>query len=174
MTTRKQKKLLLIAILSLTIVFCLPAVSHAAGLVPCGGPSEKPCTVLDAFYMLARVTNWLIMTAGIYAVFKLIWAGFDLVDSAGREEHITKAREQISEVIIGFFIVLGAYMFVNTAVNALLMSKCKINFASPWTYITMTNPNSPSCLGLKPGDPGYNDFNASGGIVPGGQPEPHM
>jgi hypothetical protein len=157
----KSKRNITVAIVCLALVagYFLPASVYAAGLVPCGGPAEKPCTVLDAFYMIARVTNWLILMAGIYGVYQIVNHGFWLVASSGNEEDIVKHRKGITSAIVGFFIVTAAYMFVNTTVNAILMSKCKINFASPWTYITMTDPSSKTqCT---------NEYNVEGGIVPG-------
>jgi len=79
--------------------------------------------------------------AGLFAVYEIVNAGFWLVASAGEEETITKRKKSLSNAIVGFFIVMAAYMFMNTAVNMLLMSKCAINFASPWTYITVSDPH---------------------------------
>jgi len=155
------KKQIKIAILVLALTSA-PFFANAAGLVPCGGtgtgPDAHPCTVLDAFYGVARVTNWLIMMAGVYAVYQFVNAGFWLVASSGDEEKITKYRKSLQSTIVGFFVVVAAYMFMNTAVNILLMSKCKINFASPLTYITLTNPSNYTC------EP--NSYNVGAGIVP--------
>src|SRR4051812_33651680 len=118
----KQKFL----IFSIVALLTLPFFVHAAGLVPCGGATEKPCTVLDAFYMVARVTNWLILTAGVYAVYQIVTHSFWLAISMGNEEDIAKRKKGLSAVLVGFFIVMAAYMFVNTAVNIIFMSKCKI------------------------------------------------
>jgi hypothetical protein len=134
----KQKLLILFIITLLTA----PLFVHAAGLVPCGGPTEKPCGVLDMFYMAARVTNWLILMAGVYATFQIVSAGFWLTISNGEEETITKWRKVLNEAVIGLFIVLAAFMFMNTAVNILLMSKCQIDLRSPWTYLTITDYNN--------------------------------
>lgn len=141
-----KQKLLIIGIIALLTA---PFFVHASGLVPCGGPSDDhACSVLDLFYMVARVTNWLILMAGVYAVYQFVNAGFWLVASAGNDENIAKWRKALSNAVVGFFIVMGAYMFMNTAVNMILMSKCAINFQSPWTYLEVsdyskcTNPSN--------------------------------
>ncbi len=162
MSLQKQKISLFFIAAILTFT---PFFVSAAGLVPCGGTTEKPCTVLDAFYGVARVTNWLIMVAGIFAVYQIVNNGFWLVVTMGDEEKITAHKKALTNVFVGFFLTVAAYMFVNTAVNGLLMSKCKINFSSPWTYITMTNPGSPDCRAAKEGEPGYNAANVQGGVV---------
>jgi hypothetical protein len=96
--------------------------------------------------------------AGIYAVYQFVNAGFWLVASSGDAEKITKYTKALQSTVIGFFVVLAAYMFLNTAVNVLLMSKCQINFAAPLTYVKMTDPYNYTC---KP-----NPYNVESGIVP--------
>lgn len=146
-------------------VFCLflfvPNNASAAilgGLVPCGGyntPSNKPCTVEDAFVMVARVTNFLIACSGIYAVYVIINSSFGLiVYSMGNEEAITKAKSGITNAVVGFVLVLFAYMLVNTVTNVLLTRsiatanpECIINLKDPLTYLTI---NQKPCSGLSP------------------------
>ena len=142
-------------------LLALPHFAHAAGLVPCGGtgPTDNhPCGITDMVYMVARVTNWLILMAGIYAVFQMVNAGFWLVTTAGNEESVAKWRKSLTNTVVGFFIVMGAYMFMNTAVNMILHSKCKIDFANPLMYVTIQDPNS--CTTASPGSPGYNPYNS--------------
>jgi hypothetical protein len=142
MSILKQKKQLVL-IISVIVVLTLPFFANAAGLVPCGGTGENPCTVRDAFYLIARVTNWLISLAGLYAVFQIVSAGFWMVTTMGNEESITKWRKGLSNAVIGFVLVMMAYVFVNTAVNLILANnvQCKqVNMANPLTYITM-DPN---------------------------------
>lgn len=154
----KSKKQLVVAFGVLLFTVCLfrPMFAHAAGLVPCGGPSDNhPCGVVDAFYGLARVTNWLILMAGVYAVYQFCNAGIWLVLSMGNEERITKYRSQLNNAIIGFFLVVAAFMIVNTAVNGLLRSKCYISFSDPLTYVTIKDPST--CL--QPTNPSFNPVN---------------
>ena len=130
-----------------------PLLVQARGLVPCGGYNsdgsrEHICTVVDIFYLVARVTNWLIMIAGIYGTFRLIQVGFNLVISQGNEENIKKQKEAITEVVVGLAFVLFAYLLVNTAVNGILASRCKIDLRSPLTYLTL-NPPDNNCVSAK-------------------------
>lgn len=152
MLKSKRKFVLWSVVLSVLIFSSTPLISHAAGLVPCGGAGEHPCGVQDIFYLIARVTNWLILVAGIYAVFQIISNAFWLVVSAGNEENITKHRQGVTSAIIGMFVVLGAYMFVNTAVNQILLSKCKVDLGNPLNYVLSTKPasclNNPSIQSL--------------------------
>jgi hypothetical protein len=154
MSILKQKKFLLSVILLVGIFFSMPAVSHAAGLVPCGGPTEKPCTVTDIFVLIAKVTNWLIAMAGVYAVYKMINAGFWMIVSAGNEETITKEKGALSNAVVGFVLVLMSFMLINTVVNLLLTrslvttkdAACNLDLTSPLTYLTIKDTSK--CSGV--------------------------
>ena len=136
-----SKKQIIIFLFTASLA-AFPVFVRAAGLVPCGGVGENPCTVKDAFYMVARVVNWLVLMAGVYATFEIVGGGFWLVASAGNEESVTKHRNQITQAVVGLFIVLAAYMFMNTAVNFILMSKCVVDFKNPLNYVlTMKDPS---------------------------------
>jgi hypothetical protein len=153
MNTLKQKKLLLTAFLLATVFFSMPFYSHARGLVPCGGykdaagtQREAPCNVCDVFSLIAIATNWLISVAGIYAVFQIVNAGFWLVISMGNEENITKWKGAITSAVVGFVLVMIAFIIVNTVVNFILLdgtaSSLKVQLTHPFSYL---NTNSKLC-----------------------------
>jgi hypothetical protein len=135
---KKPKYFKIIIIIAL---LTLPLFAQARGLVPCGGYNESPCNVYDVFYLIARVTNWLLMVAGIYAVYQIVNHAFWLALTAGNEEAITKRREGITEAIVGLVFAFLAYLMVNTAVNLILSSKCKIDLRNPLNYLTVCDPN---------------------------------
>lgn len=129
----------LIILIVASVILLAPAVSHAFTLIPCGGyttASTSACTVNDFFYLIARVTNWLISLAGLYAVIHVIVSGFKLVMSQGNDEAVKKAKEGITNAILGFVLVLGAFLIVNTVVSKLVPSKCPINLLKPATYLS--------------------------------------
>ncbi len=142
----KQKLLLVLIIFGFITV---PLLVSAHGLVPCGGINENPCTVTDIFVLIARATNWLIAVAGLYAVYQIINQGFYLIISVGNEEAITARKNALTNVVIGFVLILFAYMFVNTVVNVLLTRsltpanhpECKLDLTNPLNYLTINqNP----------------------------------
>lgn len=146
MDFKKQKFL---SIFFSFLLFCnlavfLPIPVSAAGLVPCGGNTAsatdtgKPCTFEDLFVLVARVTNWLIGVAGAYAVYQIVFAGFNLVTSMGNEEKITKNKDALSNAIVGFVFTLLAFVLVNTAVNFILLSGNKdrrVDLTNPLCYL---------------------------------------
>ena len=129
-----------IIILSTFLLLLLPFGVSADGLVPCGGPTESPCTVKDIFVLVARVTNTLIGLAGIYAVYVIIGAGFWMTVTMGNEEAITKNKKALTQAVVGFVLAMMAYMMVNTTVNYILLEaatneKCKIDLSDPLNYL---------------------------------------
>lgn len=116
----------------------LPFAASAA-IVPCGGnenaaiqqlyQTNKPdaattqqllqnvqansCHLSDLFKLIARITNILVGLAGIYAVVRIIIAGFTLVISGGNQELISAGKEGLTHAIIGFLLVMLAYLIVN-------------------------------------------------------------
>lgn len=121
----------------LFLLLTTPIWVSAAGLVACGGSNQNPCGIQDFFYLVARVTNWLIMVAGIYAVFQMVFAGFNLVDSLGDEEKITNNKKLLSNAVVGFVLVMIAFILINTAVNSILLvgSSKKIDITKPLDFL---------------------------------------
>lgn len=150
MRFQKQKKLLLACVLLVTVFIFSPSLrpAQATGLVPCGGystASTKPCTFTDIFTLIAQVTNWLVAMAGVYAAYEIINNGFWLIMSMGNEEAITTRKNGLSNAVVGFVLVLFAFMLINTVVNVLLTRsiattanpQCRLELTSPLTYLTI-------------------------------------
>lgn len=135
---KPKRKIKILPVVVVVLMLVLPLVTGARGLVPCGGEGEKACTVADIFVLIARVTNWLIMLAGVFAVYQFISNAFWMIVSMGNEEAITKRRSALGNAIMGLVVVLMAYVFINTAVNILLLQKvkqCQINLSNPLEYL---------------------------------------
>ncbi len=147
-----KQKIILLAVVVFITVFSfafVPKTVFARGLVPCGGYAddsgrrEKPCTVTDAFILIARVTNWLISVAGIYATFKIIQAGFGFTYTMGNEEAIAGLKKQVTNAVVGLALVFMAFMLVNTVANFILGAgltgskdpKYKLDLTCPLTYL---------------------------------------
>lgn len=92
------------------------------GLVPCGNggtpenPNPNPCTIDAIFVVIAKVTNFLIVAAGAYAVLMIIISAFRMVTARGDQGALTKAKNGLTYAIIGFVLVMIAFAAVNTFV----------------------------------------------------------
>ena len=127
---RLPTKLLIILVLLSIVLAFVPATTRAFQLVPCGG-GEYPnaCQFKDLITLLIRMINYLITVAALVAMYYILSAGFYLVTALGNEEKIKKNKEAIREAVVGFAIVVLAFVFVNLLVNGILG---KSGATRPW------------------------------------------
>lgn len=137
MYTLKQKIFIICASF---VMLLAPVAVSARGLVPCGGYKddastirEKPCTVEDVFVLSAKLINFLVATAGFYAVVWIVYSGFGMVLAAGNEESLSKHKKGLTNAIIGFFIVIVAFTLINTVINTVFQAN--VNLLDPKCYI---------------------------------------
>jgi hypothetical protein len=104
----------------LLIVITAPIIVYAqAPLVP---PCDTNCNFNDLVSLVQRIINWLIIIAVPIAAGLFAYAGFLYITSAGDEGKISKAHGIFRNVLIGFIIVLSAWLVVYTITTALLDS----------------------------------------------------
>lgn len=149
MFLKKQK----LAIILLAAFLTVPIITHAFNitdpLVRCGRQGQNPCTIVDFFAQVAYLTNWLIAVAALFFVQRIGNHGFWLVITLGNEEAITKHRAALMNAVLGFIMVLMAFMMVNTTVNLLLgvgQCKTKLELANPLNYVII-NKDLVQCRG---------------------------
>ncbi len=100
----------------LGLFMVLPAVAGAAGLVTCDGPD---CTLGSLFDMVNGIIDWVVGILTLVAVGIMVYAGFRLVTSAGDTSAMKEAKSMMTNVIIGFVILLSAWAIVNTVLSML-------------------------------------------------------
>lgn len=108
----------------LFLLLWMPLVSFAQtgdgseyDLVTCSGPDCNLCTAVD---MVDNIVDLLFTLLSIAAVLVLVFAGFKLVVSAGNPGAMSAAKSMITSVIVGFIIVLSAWLIVDTVMKALI------------------------------------------------------
>lgn len=74
------------------------------------GPLKNINTLADAVNIVVK--NLLIPLAAIILLIVLMWGGFSLVTSRGDPEKLKSARARITAGIIGFVLLLLAYVLV--------------------------------------------------------------
>ncbi len=130
----------IIASIVCTVLAFIPLAASAAGLVPCGGDGEHPCSVEDMFTLAAKLISFLLAMSGVYAVFWMVVSAVNMTLSAGNGEAYGKAKTGMTNAIIGFIIVLLAFAIVNTLVNNVFQAH--VNLTNPRCYV---NPSGPGC-----------------------------
>lgn len=112
-------KLRVTAILT-AVLLLTPALTMAAGLVPCGGPGEPVCQACYAVDMLNGVLDWLVGILAVVFALIVVTAGFNLVTSAGNTAAKAKAKSMITNAFIGFVIVLAAWLLIDYGMKMLV------------------------------------------------------
>lgn len=107
-----------IKILFFLFWFVFPFLVKSA-IVPCGGPNQEPCTLCHFFVLFKNIVDFFIKPPGglIYpiGIFMIVLAGFMFIIGHYEEkaDMISQARTLLRSVVIGFFIILSAWVVVN-------------------------------------------------------------
>lgn len=91
--------------------------AESAGLVTCSGPDCNLCSFVT---MVNNLVAWLVGFLTLAAVLAIVYAGFKLVVSGGDEGAMTDAKKMLTNIVIGFVIVLSAWLIVDTLMKALV------------------------------------------------------
>lgn len=123
----------------------VPLLSYAAGLVPCGGYGEPACQMCYAVELVNRVISWLVLILGTVAAIIIVYAGFKLVTSGGNRHAKEDAKSMISNMIIGYVIVLAGWLLVDTGMKALLIDgETRLGMWNELSCMAQPNPDGAS------------------------------
>lgn len=96
------------------MVFSIPSIASAAGLVPCGGTGEEMCTLCHLIVGIDGLINYGFSIMVVVGLMMLVAAGVIYVISAGNEGMMTMAKSLVKNASIGFALILGAWLIVTT------------------------------------------------------------
>jgi len=124
---------------TLTVFFCLlvPQISLARGLVPCGGEGEPDCQTCHVVDLAQNVTSWFVAILSIIAAIIIVIAGIQMVTSGGNTAAKTAAKNKMTNMLIGFVLVLGSWLLIDTGLRMLLNPSLETEFG-PWNQIQCT------------------------------------
>ena len=123
-----KPKLKIIFIISCLLLFVSVNIAQA-GLVKCGssaglGPNPTPeeiaanqCSIHYLVEVVVNIINYLLAWAWLVALFFVVWAGWEMINAAGNEEAITKAKSALTHAIIGFFLVMASFLLLNFIIS---------------------------------------------------------
>ena len=138
-----MKQFIVAALIVVSFVSLLPLQAQAITLVPCGTSAHQPprdaqgrlqlpagktladyphadCQLGHLFVLIIRTINYLISMAALVAMYFIVTAGFGMVTALGNAEKIQSSKESISHAVIGFAIIMMAFVFVNLLINGIL------------------------------------------------------
>ncbi len=67
----------------------------------------------DLISSLVTLINYILGFLGIFLLFIIIYAGFLIINSDGKEDALTKGRKMIMYAVIGVIVIVLSYTFVN-------------------------------------------------------------
>ena len=144
MILNSLKLVLLLGVFSASLL--LPDVTHAQlnpidadtqintsdrGFIPCSGVT---CSACDLVSLANTISDWLIgFLATVFAVV-IVVAGIRLATSGGNESAKSAAKSMLTNALIGFLIVLGAWLLIDTVLRALVGDSGQVS-GRPWGQI---------------------------------------
>jgi len=143
----KKKFFITLLIISVFVTF-FPAVSQAAKpLVPCGRSDQgnTMCTLCDFIIGIKGLIDYGFIIMVVVALAMLIIAGVLYTISAGNEGMMTMAKGRLFNVLIGFAIILGAWLIINTTM--LVMGTKGVGDKGGVLGIQVTSWNEFKCAG---------------------------
>jgi hypothetical protein len=154
-----MRALRLLSVALLTAVASLPSLLSADGgdLVPCVGPDCGWCELLR---LANNLINYAIVLATLVATLLFVYAGILYATSPGNTGNIQKAHRIFIDVLIGFIIILAAYLIVGVIMSTLLAPErvqlaggvwrevlCDVEAYTPPILATDTSDAAPEVVG---------------------------
>jgi len=116
---RNKKFITCVTALFLLFVFIMPVLSHAQnGLITCDGVNTK-CTFDSLIGLINNIINWIIGIAGVIFTISCIYGGFLYMTSGSNPGNKAKAKSILYSTLIGFVIILVAWLIVYTILHTL-------------------------------------------------------
>ncbi len=185
-------KILFLMILGLVAMSAiLPLTASAQSefhLVPCGRSFYQPpapwqpgqpyneqlypdaqCQFRHLVILITRLINYLITVAAIVAMYQVLLAAWNLITSVGNAEKIEKAKKGISNAIVGFGLIVFAFVAVNLLVNG-LFGKGGTPEREWWRLECIYDPGKAGCP-FNPSNP-INNSLSSANPAPSPTPSP--
>jgi hypothetical protein len=110
----------------------MPFAASAAGLVPCNGPDCEAC---DLVKLGQNVINFLIEISAAVGALMFAIGGFMMVTSGGDSGKVKTATGIMTNVVIGFIILLAAWLIVDTVMKTFVGER----LGRPWNEIQCVN-----------------------------------
>ncbi len=105
-----KKKTFIFSLFAFLFIFNF---AFAAGLIPCGGQGEDPCTFCDLFKLMKNIIDFVLVDiVPPLAVLIFVAAGIMFFTSAGDPGMLTRSRNIFKSAIIGLSIVYGSWIII--------------------------------------------------------------
>ena len=93
--------------------------SAASGLVPCGTGATDPCTLCHLIVGFKGLLDWGMTILIVAAITAITISGVMYIMSSGNPGLITSAKGLLTNALVGFALMLGAWLIINTTLTLL-------------------------------------------------------
>ena len=102
------------------LISLFPFFTYAAGLVPCGGPGENPCTLCHLFQLISNIIHFILKSLLLpLAILGFLAGGIMILFAGGSESQLEKGKSVLWSTVIGIFIAFAAWLIVNTIIQSI-------------------------------------------------------
>jgi len=126
LTVPKNKIIITLVLFALLLLLFLPIIANAQFLptiVLCEGPTGDPKTECNYGALIGGINRFLQFVIGfatVIAVVMFVYAGSLLIFSGGNKTQMDKAKTILRNVVVGFILVLAAWLIVFTILRSLI------------------------------------------------------
>lgn len=110
-----------------------PVFAGDTGLVTCTGLDCDFCKFAE---MVGRVKNYLVGLLVLCATILLAWTGVQMAMSAGSSDAMQLLKDRLTNIVIGFILILAATTIVDTLIKALVTDgQLREAWSTPWSAL---------------------------------------
>src|SRR3989344_2738985 len=125
----RTEKITIITVIVLLLI--IPAFSFVLAqdgrIVPCNGPD---CNFSSFIELCNRIINFFIVIGASLGAISFAWAGWLYVTSGGNPGTLDKAKSIFRKVIVGFIIMLSAWLIIKLVLASLGYGDLSLGFIS--------------------------------------------
>lgn len=138
-------------------IFIIPVLGFAqtGGIVPCNGPECQAC---DFIKLGNNILSWIIGIMASVIALVFVFGGLRMVMSAGDTHVVSEARGMMTNAIVGFIILLSAWLIVDTVLKLVISDEGsvaqKLGVWNTIECVTLPPTNAVSTGTVRSGDSG--------------------
>ncbi len=110
-------------------------LAQSAGLVPCGGINENPCTYCDLLQLVKNVIDFLVYLIFPIAAIMIIWGGIVVMTAGDSAERAGEGRKIITAAVVGILIALLSWLILDTIIQVTAPNFEVANLGRPWRQL---------------------------------------
>ncbi len=116
--------------------FAARANAAGAGLVPCGGAEQNPCTWCHFSQLAINIIDFMMYLVFPLAAVMIVIGGIFIMTSGGSSARFSKGKEMITGAVIGILIALLSWIIIDTIIQTIAVGWDGLNL-TPWNKINL-------------------------------------